>query len=361
MSTPRPLMLATLGVLIVTVAQGCTFPQIIPQRAEAYGILKLDPNIDREEFRGRFGTVNTVANADGSPANADLSRTSITQLYQFEQNNLFAVASTGSIYNTNNGGVSWRQVNSVDGFNAQWLDYGRDDDTKIIVSGAQGGTGKIFLSTNESSLTQVYSDVPGGTSIPFAMVSKRNNNQLVAVVRNGAGDELITSNDGASSWQKYEKLPARVKQWRVENQQLTMLLENNQVRRQNNTNDAAPTFDVTNATTGLPSNQTINSVVRGANATFTLTNTGLFRASSEGTVIQISLPITDSPVLSFAVDPFNPSRYIAGVGTRLLETSNGGSSWTIRNDVGTDNGAGRILVTHFDPFVNGQIFLGRGQ
>lgn len=360
MSTPRPLMLATLGVLIVTIAQGCSFPQVLPQKEVNYGILKLDPKIDREEFKGKFGTVNTIVNADGSSTNTDLANTTITSISQFKENDLFALSSSGIIYNTDNGGVAWRQIKAADNFTAQYIDYAKDDDEKIIISGSLGGTGKIYLSTNEGQLTQIYSDVPGGTSIPYVFLSKRNNDQIIAVVRNNAGDELISSSDGGKSWQKYEKLTSRVRAWNIEDKQLVFLSENNEVKKQSNTNDSSPIFDVEKPVAEFQ-NQTINKVIYTTGTSFVLTNAGLYRKSSEGAIGKISLPITDAPVISMAVDPFDSSHYVAGVGTKLLETKNGGSSWTVRNDVGTEIGAGRVLVTHFDPFQQGQIFLGRGK
>jgi hypothetical protein len=362
MSSQRPLTLLALGVLIVTIAQGCTFPgaNLLQPAPKNYGVLKLDPLVDNPDYKGKFGAVNDIVGNDGTTSVGTLNGLTISQINQYQKESVFVFSKTGGLYNTNNGGRNWRQVGTTEGLNSLSMDYSKSGDTtQVLVSGSVNTTGKIYLSTNEKELKEVHSDVPGDTSIPFVSISPRSNSNFLAIVRNSVSDEIIVSVDAGSSWRKSEKLPSRVRSLTKSSNGVNLLLENNQLRRQNNSNDGEPTFDIIDVASNF-ANQTILKTVDTSVGQFLLTNAGLYRVNSDSTT-KFSLPVTDSPVLDFAIDPYNTEHYIAGVGTRLLETTNSGSTWTVRSDVGNEAGAGKIYVTHFDPFVTGQIYLGRGQ
>lgn len=361
MTTSSPLTLAALGVFILTVAQGCTFPgsEYLQPKVVSYGLLKMDPSITGD-YKNKFGAINTLANTDGSEVQGDLTNANIIRIEQYQKDNLFVFTRRGNIFNTNNGGINWRQVSTSEGFTGGAMDFSTDDDSRIVIGGAINATGKIFLSVNEAPLQEIHSDVPGGTNIPFVALNKTNNNIIYAIVRNSVADALIISTDGGSSWRKTDTLPARVTRFGIIQNKLTINLENNQQRVQNNLDGMFPTFDIHDLALGLNANKKVLKTLTVNDANLTLTEEGLYYTAQDGSKHKYILPITDSPVYDFDIEPTNTNHIIAGVGTRLLETFNGGNTWTVRNDVGEEQGAGKIQVTHFDPFVSGQIYLGRG-
>jgi photosystem II stability/assembly factor-like uncharacterized protein len=361
MSSQKPLTLLSLGVLIITIAQGCSLPgtQLFRQVPKVYGILKLDPSITTGNFKDKFGAVNDVVNNNNESAGS-LSTLTISRIQQFQKDNLFAVSTGGGLYNTNNGGQNWRQIATSEGVVTLGLDFAKESDSgKLIIGGSVNTTGKIYLSEGDKELKEIHSDVPGGTSIPFVSISPRVNSSFFAIVRNTANDEIIVSTDNGGSWKKTEKLTTRVKSLTKGANGVNLLLENNKLLSQNNLDDSSPTFDTVEPNINFGTQTIVKSVVLSG-TTYTLTSTGLYKSQSDGTQVKYSLPITDSPVLDFAIDPNNPSHYLVGVGVRLLETSNSGATWTVRNDVGEEEGAGKIQVIHFDPFTAGQVYLGRG-
>lgn len=359
----RPVLLASLGVLILTAFQGCTLPgaNLLPQnKVLSCGILKLDPNITEGDYKDKFGAINAVVKSDGSNASSDLSKVSITKLFQADDKTVYAVTTNGGVFNTNNGGRNWKQNSVPDSAVIQDLNYIDSDQAHLYVGGNASNTGKIYAADSSSGLHEVYSDVPGGTTIPFVYISNRNTNDIIAILRSKTSDTIIHSFDNASSWQKLLVLPSKVVDFSYPNKVMNLLLENGTILRQNNEDDTNPTFETVNQIVDF-SKQSIKKVMNNSGLEYTLTATSFYRKDGAGVVSKLTLPITDARLWDFDIDPFDASHYIVGIGTRLLETKNSGNTWDVRSDVGSDSNPCAIKVTKFDVFTKGQIYLGRAE
>ncbi|MBI4049682.1 MAG: hypothetical protein HY395_02585 [Candidatus Doudnabacteria bacterium] len=346
---------------LIVLMIGVTFAAASCNLTEPLGITTGSRGIFKSEDGGEsFRTANDIEKK------GNINNVSVNALaFSPDNSEVIYLASNSGIYKTESAAAGWIYILSGIAVSDLAIDPRNPD--VIYAAGVSGNNGKIIRSKDGGdNWSEIYTE-PSKSNPVTSLAISQSTSVLIAGLASG---EIIRSFDGGDSWQAGEDLQSRVIKIRFAGANSVYVLAR--------TAGLFKSLDSGNAWTKITSVFTRDNVFsnpgvpavsafhdfavdpRLSGVVYLAAEEGLFRTVSDGAVWNIlNLPLKDTAlkVSSLAVNPANSNNLFVSVGSTILKSSNGASTWETR-ELRTEQA---VRVIAIDPQSPNVVYLGLGE